>query len=189
MAIILLAGQVASAEEYLWLLVAGVLLGLFYLMWRFGLFGGADAKALMVLAILAPKSPHDSSLPVPPALDALANGTLLLVALPVLFVLFNILRGHWSPVMWLGVRMRVVAAQQRHVWPMQVATEDGKVRWRFWQRIGTRLDGEYRALYRAGVDTVWATPKIPLIGALVVGLAVSWLWGNLVIRIATLLIH
>lgn len=180
-AIVLLVTDVAADRAWIPVAVALLLCAAFYAMWRFGLFGGADAKALMVLAILVPRTPHPLPLPIPPAIDALANGSLILVALPVVLFLYNAARGDWAAAMWLGVRMDAVEAQRRHVWPMQGLDAEGKVRWRFWQSIGMDLGQTYAGLHRAGFQRVWATPKIPLIGALLVGLAISWRWGNLVV--------
>lgn len=159
---------------------ASVVAGLMYLFWRFRLFGGADAKALMVLAFLVPwPSPSPASLQ--PALDAVANGSLLMVALPVVAFVANLARGHVAlPAMLLGRPVSIARARAAHVWPMQRVLPDGTVGWRFWQRAGLEsLDAEYEALERAGLTRVWVTAKVPFLVPLAAGLALSWWWGNL----------
>lgn len=185
MAVVMLVGHLAwQPTDWIPVAVAVGLCAAFYGLWRLRMFGGADAKALMVLALLAPRTPHNAILPVPPALDALVNGTLLLLALPLVLVALNAVRGDWAPAMLLGWRMDLDAAQRRHVWPMQWPDETGQIRWRYWRLIGMDVDQAYAALRRHGVRRVWTTPKIPLIGALLLGLAASWFWGNLVVALA-----
>ena len=190
-AALLAVGDVAQppAERnlaLLWLAIAAAVAGFVWGLWRIGLFGGADAKALMVLAFLVPRPAHAAGLAIPPAFDALANGSLAMLLLPFLFLLANLMRGQAAlPAMLLGTRMDVKAARAKHVWPMQTIDEAGQLKWRFWQRIGLPLDEAYAALERAGVAQVWVTPKVPFIAALLVGLAASAAWGNLVVLAAT----
>jgi Flp pilus assembly protein protease CpaA len=160
--------------------MAAVVAGLMYAFWRFRLFGGADAKALMVLAFLAPwPSPSPASLQ--PALDAVANGSVLMLAVPVLALLVNVLRGDFAlPAMLLGWPVPLAKARAAHVWPMQRALPDGQVVWRFWQKAALdSLDAEYDALAAAGLTRVWVTAKVPFLVPLAAGLALSWWFGNL----------
>ncbi|HUR25187.1 MAG TPA: prepilin peptidase [Candidatus Thermoplasmatota archaeon] len=161
---------------------AAVVAGLMYAFWRLRLFGGADAKALMVLAFLAPW-PSPSAASVQPALDALANGSFLMLAAPVLMAAANLARGRLAfPAMLLGHPVPIEKARASHVWPMQVVRPDGSLGWRFWQRAGLEsLDAEYDALARAGQAHVWVTAKVPFLVPLAVGLALSWTWGNLAV--------
>ena len=164
---------------------AAAVAGLMYLFWRLRLFGGADAKALMVLAFLAPW-PSPSPTSIQPALDAVANGSLLMLGLPALTATFNLARGHAAlPAMLLGWPVAIERARAAHVWPMQRVREDGSVGWRFWQRAGLEsLDAEYDALERAGLTRVWVTAKVPFLVPLALGLAIAWRWGNLAVLAA-----
>lgn len=170
--------------------VATALCGGMYLLWRFRLFGGADAKALMVLAFLAPWPSPESPHAIAPALDALANGSLLMLAMPLATLLGNALRGRFAlPAMLLGRPVPLAQARAAHVWPMQAAGPDGAVRWRFWQKAGLdSLDAEYAALERAGLREVWVTAKVPFLVPLALGFAVSWWWGNLPAALAARLV-
>jgi preflagellin peptidase FlaK len=162
---------------------AVVVCALLYAMWYFRLFGGADAKALMVLAFLAPWPSPAALLAIAPALDALANGSLLMLAVPVGTLLYNLVRGDLAlPAALLGRPVPIVQARAAHVWPMQRVDADGRVRWRFWQKAGLEsLDAEYEALERAGRTTVWTTAKVPFLVPLAAGLALGWWPGNLVV--------
>lgn len=166
--------------------VAAVLAGAFYLLWRLRLFGGADAKALIVLAALAP-FPPGNGLAVQPALDALANGSLLMLTVPFAFLAANLVRGDLRlPAALLGRRIPLARARQRHVWPMQRAdpTAPGGLRWRYWQRLTGNLDAEFDALERLGIPAVWVTPKVPFMLLLLAGWLLAWRWGNLLLAAA-----
>lgn len=160
--------------------MAAIVAGACYAFWRLRLFGGADAKGLMVLALLAPVSPG-GTLGLQPALDALANGALAMLLVPVGFLLANLLRGRLAlPAALLGTPMRLERARATHVWPMQVVAGDG-LRWRYWQRLGSDLELEYVALEKAGVQTVWVTPKVPFLVPVAAGWLATWIWGNLML--------
>lgn len=185
LALVLAAGDVLRPDPPWALLavrygLAATLAGLVYGMWRAHLFGGADAKGLMVLAALAPWPPAREHA-LQPALDALANGALAMALVPLGFLALNLARGDLVlPAALLGTRRRLDAARRTHVWPMQVATPDG-LRWRYWQRIGADLDHEYAALERASVAQVWVTPKVPFLLPLALGWGLAWVQGNLVL--------
>lgn len=155
---------------------------LLYVSWWLGVFGGADAKGLMVLAWLWPGTPAVLGARTVPVLDTLMNGTLLVLVLPVGFLAWNAARGRFRfPAMALGVEAGLDAARSRHVWPMQ-RMERGVLRWRFWQRPGASLDAAYGALAAAGVRRVWVTPKVPFMVPLAAGALVAWIGGNLFLR-------
>ncbi len=158
------------------------LCALFYAMWWFGLlFGGADAKGLMVLALLWPGYERVPLAGLLPAADVLVNGALATLLVPLVLLATNVLRGRWAGVATvLAVPRPLEVAKQQHVWPLQRAAE-GQVRWRYWQ--GREEDQElvYRDLERAGIDPVWVTPKVPFMVPLAVGLVLAAVVGNVVI--------
>jgi archaeal preflagellin peptidase FlaK len=184
-AVLLAADLLDPARDWIRLAIAygtaTAVAGLMYVFWRFRLFGGADAKALMVLAFLCPWPSPESGAAIAPAVDALANGSLLVLAIPLLALAVNLARGRWTfPAALLGRPMLLEIARAAHVWPMQTAGEDGKVRWRYWQKAGLAdLDAEYDALSRAGLREVWVTAKVPFLVPLAGGLALAWWPGNL----------
>lgn len=166
--------------------MAVLMAGLAFGLWRLHLFGGADAKALIVLSLLAPWPPVGSPHALMPALDAVANGSAFMLLVPVVFLLANAARGDVHlPAALLGTRRGLAAARRSHVWPMQVvdATAPDGLRWRYWQRLGGDLPGEYYALERAGVPRVWVTPKVPFLVPVLAGWIVAWTHGNAILAL------
>ncbi|HET7324920.1 MAG TPA: prepilin peptidase [Halococcus sp.] len=104
-----------AAERLLALRVAisiGVLVPFCYLFWRFGAFGGADAKALTVLCVLFPTVPsfslaHSVTLPLAEAsgvfsLTILTNAALLGGTYPLVLFAQNARAGRFSLVGFVG---------------------------------------------------------------------------------------
>jgi archaeal preflagellin peptidase FlaK len=161
---------------------------LYYGMWWFHFFGGADAKGLIVLAFLVPGRPDLLAGHTVPTLDALINGSLLVLIYPLVFLLWNVSRGHVGGLATiLGVRMDRARAEARHVWPLERVLPGGSVGRHYWQRIGAPMDEVYDDLRRAGIDTVWVTPKVPFMVPLALGLAMTAPWGNVALWLAAAL--
>ncbi|MFC7235267.1 A24 family peptidase [Halosegnis marinus] len=95
----------------------GIVAPLGYLFWRVGGFGGADAKAIMVLALLFPEFPvyylPGDTLPlvVPPlgvlSMTVLSNTVLVGLAFPFVLAARNVLAGHVALPMFVGRPARV----------------------------------------------------------------------------------
>ncbi|MHB8633293.1 MAG: A24 family peptidase [Thermoplasmatota archaeon] len=172
-----LAGDRVAWVSYV---VAAFACGVLYLFWRLHLFGGADAKGLMVLAFLVPVQ---AGSPLPPVLAVLVVGSLLNLLPAVALLVWNVLHGRFRfPAAFLGVPMPLERARRSHVWPMQDVQPDGRVTWRYWQRLGVDNEDTYARLLRAGVDPVWTTAKLPMMVALAVAFAITWAWGPAVLR-------
>lgn len=174
------------SDDFLWAWgVAAASCALFYLLWYVGfLFGGADAKGLMVLALLVPAVPGDLATRITPAVDTLLNGVLLTLALPLGLLLLNLARGRFGGLATLlAVPMPLEEARDAFVWPLERVRPDGTVRRRHVQRRGEDLDAVYAELAAVGVTTVWATPKVPFMVPMTLGLGAALLWGNLLLRI------
>ncbi|USZ73392.1 A24 family peptidase C-terminal domain-containing protein [Natronosalvus halobius] len=121
------AGGVAWSHEFLVpsALSLGVVVPLAYLFWWFGGFGGADAKALLVLALLFPTYPTYAlgswTLPaVTPqiasafSLAILTNAVLLGVLVPVVLAIRNAAAGRIAPVMFVGWPIEWTAVSSTH---------------------------------------------------------------------------
>jgi preflagellin peptidase FlaK len=91
-----------------------------YVFWRLGAFGGADAKALMTLAVVFPTFPTYVFSTAPPialplqstalgvfSMTILTNTVLVGLAYPVVLAVRNLAAGDVSPVMFLGTRVEV----------------------------------------------------------------------------------
>ena len=117
-----------SPLDRLFLLRVGVSLALVvplsYGFWRLGGFGGADAKALMTLAVLVPTLPTyavgGTALPVAPSrlgvlsLTALTNAVLLAGAYPLVLAARNALAGRFSRAMALARPVSASALPTTH---------------------------------------------------------------------------
>ncbi len=162
------------------LAMAGILCTIFYGLFRLRAYGGADAKALMVLAFLVPAAPTG----VPVVLGALLVGSLCIVLFPVVLTLANALQGNVQfPAMFLGIPMSLDAARDRKVWPMQ-DVEDGQLVWRYWRMVGVDAAARIDRLQSAGVERTWVTPKIPYLLFVGAGLAATLLWDPLALLLA-----
>lgn len=162
---------------------AGVV-GLAYLAWRLRLFGGADAKAIMVLAALVPDLPAAAPA-IPFALDTLMNGSLAALAFPLVLLLWNAARGDVRfPAALLGHSMPIARARGAHVWPMQWVDGEARLRWRYGRLIGLETDPVYDRLLAAGHTKVWVTAKLPFAALLGLGAIAAAVVGNVPLRLA-----
>ncbi len=113
----LFLGDAFAYERRLFVIRVAVSLGLVaplaYLFWRFGAFGGADAKAFFVVALLFPTYPHYTlpwlgSLPLVEttlgvfSLTVLSNTVLVGLGYPLALAARNAIGGHFSLAMFVG---------------------------------------------------------------------------------------
>lgn len=167
--------------------MAVVCAALFWLFWRLRLFGGADAKGLMVLSFLSPWPFVPGGLVLPSSLQALALGSLLVALSPIGLLAWNLTRGDLRlPAAFLGLRMPLERARNAQVWPMQDVVE-GRLVWRFWQHVGTTASERLDRLEQAGHQVVWVTYKVPLLVPMTLGFGVAWWLGDPMGRLARLL--
>jgi len=153
--------------------------------------GGADAKALISLAVLFPVYPLIGGLPsihgqselatiaFPFAFTILVNAAVIVaLVMPVGFLLVNAAsREVRFPNALLGRKMDVDSARGRHVWLME-RIEDGTHVFYTRPRRDEDLGKELDKLKEAGVRRVWVTPKIPFIVPMLASVVVSAVIGN-----------
>jgi len=193
---ILLVGQAATEPAFLSrnlppLLASAMIFGAALLGYVTGLLtGGADAKALASLAVLAPlpldvawQTPLPSSLPL--VLTALTNGLVLGLAVPVVLTLTNLLRGDVDGARTvLATRVPVDQVEERIVWPLEYVSEEGEVVTEYTPGRVPLDAFDADALAERGREQVWVTPKIPFLVPLFVGFVLAALVGD---PVATLL--
>lgn len=156
------------------------------------LFGGADAKALMVAGLLVPifanpllaPSPSMALLTaiLPFGVNVLVNAALFTVVIPIAIAVRNVHAGEFHGLSgFIGYTIAVDDLPQKYVWlrdPMfGEAREEEKA-------IETSEDDRRRRakvaeeLRSRGVERVWVTPQIPFIVFLAVGVVAALLAGN-----------
>lgn len=193
MSVILLAYLWGDDTYFQRLLVIPVLMIVIVVMYMFDVIrGGADAKALMSLAIMFPFYPSIGDLPLihagidiadlvfPFAFVVLVNAALVVVFLPLVFMMKNLAAGEFAyPQAFVGYKMGVEDARTSFVWLME-RIEDGKHVVYTRPRRKEELDAELDLLAEAGHDRVWVTPKVPFIIPMTIGLVFSFVVGNVI---------
>ncbi len=167
--------------------------GLYY----FGLLrGGADAKALMALALLVPGFyPHIGPLPLlrvdpiaeplvavtfPFAFVVLLNSALLFLVLPLAFLVRNAARGNAKlPRGLFGFRVPLDRVP-RYAWFMD-RIEDGRPAFVYFPPRKEDREEQVRLLREHGFTHVWVTPQIPFVVAMLIGFALAVVFGNLLL--------
>lgn len=195
----------ATKEAALWWSTLSVLamVWIFEMMWRFRLLhGGADAKAMMLVAILIPswatfrpifgQETWDSALiHMPPALSLLIWGALAFLLIPLYLLALNLSRGNLSgfadlKLAWHSTKMPISQVQGAHVWLLDEVIEraDGsigvKTRGRAPKKTPSDADlaAQIAGLQEIGVETVWVTHKWPLLTILFPAILPLMLWGD-----------
>jgi len=137
--------------------------------------GGADAKALLALAIVFPFylnigefpliSPASADIEVlfPFTLSVLVNAAIIVAILPLFFFFKNLaVREFEFPQGFLGYKMDNKEIVGRHVWLMERA-EDGRIMKYVTPKSSEDLSKEVELLTKAGRTRIWVTPKLPFI--------------------------
>lgn len=189
----LLAAEIALdpgilTERWPYLVFVPAFAALVYALWWLGLVaGGADAKALMALGLLAPLPlalaegvPLLPS-PVPGAFAVLSNSLLLFLAIPLAFLVWNAARGDLRfPHLFLGVKRRAADVQRGHAWPMEMVDAEGKRTTRLFasRMSGQEIEEAFERVQALGDERVWVSPKIPFMIPLLGGFVLAFLVGD-----------
>ena len=155
------------------------------------LYGGADAKAMVILALLVPFYPeienitHMAGNPAvlsameflfPFTLVVLLNSAIVVLVLPVSYLFMNIKNGDLRfPQMFFGYKKKVEEIPDSFVWPMEYY-EEGKRQFELIPR--TDEEESLKSLREEGVEEAWVTPKIPFIVPMFFGFMLAFLIGN-----------
>lgn len=156
------------------------------------LHGGADAKALMSIAILVPFYPIFYFFPIidpimvettqlffPFIFVVLLNAVLIQVVLPIGFAIYNAYKGDFSfPQCFFGYKMEIDKAKRKFVWLMEKIVDDEHVLVLF-PKKNDGMDEDIKKLKEARMERVWITPKIPFIVPITIGFIISFFIGNL----------
>ena len=165
------------------------------------LYGGADAKALMIAGLLVPMFPSPVllggggplSVPsfVPFAIDLLMNAALLSVVVPIGVAIRNLRRGQFGmPQGFTGYSIPVRELPRRFVWVRDPAypsarEEEAQIETSQEDRaLRVKIAGTLAA---RGVRRVWVTPQIPFLVLMAAGAIAALLAGNLVVDLIALI--
>lgn len=188
--------SVLSGELLFWSLtmILAIMLLSFLLYFLYVLHGGADAKAVITLAILLPFYPKIPGLTssaisgemltimevfFPFTLIILLNSSLLILVFPLSSFFFNLFKGDIDiPKMFFGYKKRVKDIEDSFVWPMQYY-ENGKFKTELFPREGS--DEKIESLKDQNIKEAWATPKVPFMVPMLLGFLISFIIGNPVI--------
>jgi archaeal preflagellin peptidase FlaK len=164
------------------------------------LYGGADAKALIVAGalvpvfaspvLLAPATSATLLTVLPFALTLLTDAALLAVAVPVVIAVRNVVRGEFSlPRGFTSYTLEVDALPRRFVWVRDPALgEDTLADDAETTAEDTRRRTELAAKLRArGVRRVWVTPQLPFLVLMTAGAVAALLAGNLLLDLLAVL--
>jgi preflagellin peptidase FlaK len=159
--------------------------------------GGADAKALLALAIMFPLYPTIGNFPIisypadtaellqmtfPFTFLILMNAAIIhAIAGPTVRFFRNLVRKDFGfPEMFLGYRMDIADVQKNFVWPMEAVQDNEVVLVLFPKRSGD-VKAELAKLKEKGLERIWVTPKDPFIIPMTLGIIFSVFVGNIVI--------
>lgn len=190
-------GDVESRGAFFRLLTMPAMIVVAHGLYQFGLLrGGADAKAVMAVALLFPGVyPHLASFPVlatspivepvlavwfPFSFVVLLNAALLFLVVPILFLTRNAAAGQVRfPQAMLGYRVPLDAVP-RFAWLMDRIEEGQLVSALFPKRQEDRAE-QVRLLREHGYEMVWVTPQFPFLVALLVGYLLAIIVGNVLL--------
>ncbi len=172
-------------------MIPAMMLFAFLLYFFYILYGGADAKAIITIAILVPFYPYiprvtnwtlsSDLIPMmqtffPFTLVVLLNASIIVAVFPIGYFFINIFKGDIDlPKMFFGFKKRTRDIEDSFVWPMEYY-EDGKLKTELFPRSNTeeKLD----SLKKHKRKYVWTTPKIPFIVPIFIGFMISFVIGN-----------
>ena len=153
--------------------------------------GGADAKALIALAVLMPAYPIIGQLPLihmandwvsiifPFALLVLFYAALLTIFIPPGLFFYNLYRHDVKmPAMLLGYRLSIAEARGKFVWPME-SIKEGKRRFTYFPKDEETGEAALKQLEEAGADMIWVTPKLPFLVPITGAVLTAAVIGNL----------
>ncbi len=159
------------------------------------LYGGADAKALMVAGLLVPVFAQPLlSVPlvapvlavIPFSIDLLTDAALFSLAVPCYLAFRNLRRGEFSfPRGFNGYSMPVAELPTKYVWVRDPAIEEPTDS----EEPETSAEDEQlrretaRRLTERGVLRVWVSPQLPFLVLMAAGAVTALLAGNLILDI------
>ena len=173
-----------------------MVIALSYALYLIGAYGGADAKAIMCLALIFPFYPTFSNFPLfghsfSFAFSTLANSVVAAPFLMIFMFLRNIVREGWRGLRgnvlyyFTGYRAEVKNLPKFHNL-LEFIDENEE-----FKRVRRAVEPDERMLERlkrSGVEKVWVTPALPFLIFITAGYIVAFIFGDLLyLLISTIL--
>jgi preflagellin peptidase FlaK len=171
-------------SNLMYLIFIPIMIALMYALFQLRLiFGGADAKALMALAILAPIQPRLGMFPLwssimPFSWVIFSNSIVLFLFIPLSLLIYNIAkRTIQFPYCVLGYKTTLQKAKQTFVWPLE-KIRNGKRKFSYMPKEFD-IEQELQAFEQEGIEEIWVTPKIPFMIPLLAGFITAFFLGDI----------
>jgi preflagellin peptidase FlaK len=185
---ILLAVQyftIGFEDKIFYLIFIPIMIGLVYVLFQLRLiFGGADAKALMALAILLPLQPSIYQFPLwgesfmPAPWTIFSNSIVLFLFIPLSLIIFNLVKKDIKfPYIFLGYKMNINKARDKFVWPLEKIV-DGNRKFSYMPK-NFNIDEELDEFIKHGYNEIWVTPKVPFMIPLLAGFICTFVLGDI----------
>jgi len=177
-----------------YLIFIPIMIGLVYLLFQMRIiFGGADAKALMAIAILVPFEPSIAGFPIskgsfmPFSWSIFQNSLIIFLLIPMSLFVFNIIKRNIKfPYAFLGYKIDIKIARKRFVWPLEKII-DGERRFAYMPKDFDTGD-EFDKFEKEGITEIWVTPKVPFMIPLLFGFIISFIFGDILFYLINSLI-
>ncbi len=185
---------VGFGEYTNYLIFIPIMIGLIYVLFQLRLvFGGADAKALMAIAILVPIEPAISQFPIwngslmPSSWFIFSNSIILFLFIPLSLLIYNIAKRNIQfPFCILGYKMNVDKAREKFIWPLEKIVE-GKRKFVYMPK-DFDVDDELDEFEKNGINEIWVTPKIPFMIPLLAGFICAFILGDILLYLMNTII-
>jgi len=176
-------------ENILQLIFIPIMIALMYVLFQLRLlFGGADAKAVMALAILVPIQPTIQGFPLwgnsfmPYSWVIFSNALILFLFIPLSLLIYNIFKKDIEfPHCILGYKMKIERAKKSFVWPLE-KIKDGKRKFSYIPK-NNNVDNQLKTFEKEGFKEIWVTPKVPFMIPLLASFLVSFFLGDILTHI------
>ncbi len=190
-----------------------LIFGFVYILFYFNAFGGADAKALIVISLLIPTYPMleiaGTMLPtqgIPPislfTFTVFGNSVILTVIVPLGLFLYNLTQPSLSKTlrkpyyMFIGYRCPISGLNREHIRLIEAyeQDDDGRVAFHF-TTGGTSLDADVIVQLQDHIkrglidDRVWVTPGLPFMIPITAGFITAVVYGDLIFQLTMSLLY
>ncbi|MDH7507368.1 MAG: A24 family peptidase C-terminal domain-containing protein [Candidatus Thermoplasmatota archaeon] len=176
-------------ENLFYILFIPLMIGLIYVLYQLRLiFGGADAKALMTIAILVPFEPTMYMFPLlkngimPFSWSIFSNSLIIFLFIPLSILVYNIIKKDIEfPYVFFGYKMSLKKAKEKFVWPLE-KLQNGKRKFVYMPK-DFDVTEELNEFEKNNITEIWVTPKIPFMIPLLIGYIFAFIFGDILFYI------